>query len=261
MSGLNSNLLWFNNTELCSTFNAVMVHRQVLNAPSRTVTKVNIPGRNGVKYIDEGILGNVTQSYTLIFQTDFWQNYNKLKSFLLSVKDYARLRDYLETEHSTNAYYMMARVSGITPKADRWLDSGYVVITFDRLPQRWLLSGDSFNNVSSGDYFPNLTNFSALPIIRVVGTGTIVISPVNSISVDSAKYALTVLEHPTTGQGAIPYIDIDSELQDCYYGDINCNQYVRITKGYFPELEPGDNYIVFTSESMSLSVAARWWTV
>lgn len=246
MSGLYDNYLSFAGKDL-RTFNAIVVHRQILNAPARSYTRINIPGKNGVRYVDEGTFGNVAQSYTLIITEDFRENYDALKNYLFSVGNYARLEEEIHGEGSD--YYMMARVTGLTPRASDDMSMGYAIVTFDRLPQKFLVSGETFAALTSGDNVKNETLYTAKPIIRVSGHGTIIISP--TTNPDAAIYYARIDE------STYPYIDIDSEIDDCYCGNANCNSLVHVNTGYFPELEPGNNIVTLTG--VTAQIMPRWW--
>lgn len=260
--GLWDNRVTFNGVELATTFDAIVVHGQVLNAPPRTYTRLNIPAKNGVRYIDEGTFGNVTQSYTLIFPENFLENYNNLKAYLMSVSNYAWLVEHMLDDDLSQKWQMQARVTGITYKATRDLDAGKAIVTFDRLPQRWDMAGNprllpgEFHNVATwyNNVLTNNYRYDALPVFRVTGVGGF------NISNGSNFYTVTVNSYPTTGQGAIQYIDIDSETMDCYYNDINCNPYVVLSHGY-PVLHPGDSTVTIGSQSQTVLVSPRWWTI
>lgn len=267
--GLYDNKLTFAGVELCETFNAVMIHGQVLNVPARSYTRVNVPAKNGVQYIDEGTFGNVTQTYTLVIPERFWKNYNDLKAYLMSVSNYDWLIEDLtyakvQTEYTDAAknFLMRARVTSVVPRARRNFDSGKVTITFDRLPQRYHVTGNpkltdsGFANVVTA-WENNILNpfrFDANPVFRVVGSGNFVISH------DDGSLHNVTIAFPS-GSVVPAYIDIDSEAMDCYCGNTNCNMFVTMTHG-FPVLKPGNNnYSEGQHSSMTVTVAPRWWTV
>ena len=89
----------------------------------------------------------------------------------------------------------------------------------------------------------NPTHFDSKPLIRVYGTGTFT---ANDITVIISAHTQ-------------PYIDIDSELEECYYEDTNMNSYVSMTDRTFPTLKPGTNGILPTPGITKLEVTPRWW--
>lgn len=89
----------------------------------------------------------------------------------------------------------------------------------------------------------NPTMFPSKPLIRVTGYGTLSVG----------DYSLTIQQHSQS------YIDIDSDIEDCYCGTVNMNQYVSLED--FPELEPGVNGITHDSTITAVQITPRWYRV
>ena len=106
-------------------------------------------------------------------------------------------------------------------------------------------TGDISVTVTEPTYFVNPGYFTSKPLIRVYGTGTFTVGDV----------VVTIAAHTT------PYIDIDSELQDCYYESTNMNSYVSFSGNDFPVLKPGSNYVLMGSGITKLEVTPRWWVL
>ena len=100
---------------------------------------------------------------------------------------------------------------------------------------------DYFNHI--GYAINNPTHFNSKPLIRVYGDGTFT---VNNTTVIMAAHSE-------------PYIDIDCELQECFYEDTNMNSYVSFSDNDFPELIPGANGFMPTPGITKLVVTPRWW--
>ena len=90
----------------------------------------------------------------------------------------------------------------------------------------------------------NPTLFASNPLIRVTGAGTVGIGD-NTITVGSG-YA---------------YVDIDSEIQNCYCGTQNANAIVSFSTGEFPTLPPGVTGITVGSGITSVQITPRWYRV
>lgn len=88
----------------------------------------------------------------------------------------------------------------------------------------------------------NPTLFASKPLIRVTGTGTVGIGD-NTITVASGY----------------TYVDIDSEIQDCYCGTQNANSLVTFSNRKFPELQPGINGISLGTGVTSVQITPRWF--
>lgn len=107
----------------------------------------------------------------------------------------------------------------------------------------WADTGIVEVKVTTPTVFNNPSLFNSKPLIRVYGVGTF---RVNDITV-------TIASHDK------PYIDIDCELQECFYEGENMNEYVSFSGNDFPELQPGDNYMLLASGITKLEVTPRWW--
>ena len=88
----------------------------------------------------------------------------------------------------------------------------------------------------------NPTLFNSNPLIRVTGSGTVSIGD-NTITIASGY----------------TYVDIDSEIQDCYCGTQNANSLVTFSNRKFPELQPGINGISLGTGVTSVQITPRWF--
>ena len=118
-----------------------------------------------------------------------------------------------------------------------------MTLTFDCMPQRWLLSGDAQQTFTSNGTIYNPTLYTAKPLIRAYGTGSMTING-TTVQITSANQ----------------YTDIDCELMDAFKGSTNCNGNIVLTNGKFPTLAPGMNNIT-KSGITSLVITPKWWTL
>ena len=107
----------------------------------------------------------------------------------------------------------------------------------------WADTGDVTVEVTSGTLFNNPSPFNAKPLIRVYGIGTFRIN----------DNVVTIASHDK------PYIDIDCELQECYYEGENMSAYVSFSDNDYPVLIPDDNFVLLASGITKLDVTPRWW--
>ena len=105
----------------------------------------------------------------------------------------------------------------------------------------WADTGDVSVTVSSAARLFNPTLFASKPLIRVHGQGTIYIGGMG-----------------ITVGGSYPYVDIDTELGDCFYGATNANSVVTFSGNDYPEIQPGTSYVSYTGFS-AVEVTPRWW--
>lgn len=210
------------------------------NSPAREYQNISIPGRDGDLLSTETRLENVGLTYPAFIYDNTRQNLAAFRSFLLSVVGYGRL---IDTYHPDE--YRMAVFKGVlNVEMLPALQAGEFNITFDCKPQRYLLTGETPVAVSSSDSLTNPTPFSARPVIRVSGAGTVVVGSVT----------VTITAHPYA------YIDIDCEMMDCYHGADNCNAYVSFSGNDFPVLPAGSTGITYSGPS-AVTVTPRWWRV
>lgn len=219
-------------------FNVWISGSGVYDAPVRDVDRISIPGRNGDLVIDNGRFENVTMKYPAFIPRDFKTNMAAFRSYMKSMVGYQRLEDTYHQEY----YYDALLIDEFDP--DVYANkAGEFEIVFDRKPQRWLKSGEEFlpTITSSSATIHNPTLFEAKPLIRVYGTGTFYVGGI----------AVSVTTNPA-------YIDIDCEIQDCYYGLNNLNANVELLSGVFPTIPAGDVGISKGSLS-SIQIKPRWW--
>lgn len=216
--------------------------QDTFNAPQRDVTKVAIPGRNGDLIKDNGRWLNTPVQYNIVIMDEFKAKADEVRAWLCKPKGYARLEDTYNPE-----YYRMARVgSTINFSTAAWNEAGRATILFDCKPQRFLKSGEGFVEVENGGFIYNPTRFESKPKIRIEcsGSGILAVGNYNLINVS----------------GISTYVDIDSELMDCYAGVQSMNNKVSLVGG-FPVLAGGATPIAWTGDITRVRIAGRWFTV
>lgn len=223
--------------------------QNTFNAPQRDVAKVSIPGRNGDLVQDNGRFLNVQVPYNIVVMDSFRDKTDAIKAWLLSKKGYCKLVD---TYHPGT--YRMARVAGgIDFETAAYNLTGKTQVIFDCKPERFLDSGDEVFNVgergqtkSASGSILNPTRFPSKPKMRVKGQGS---------------GTVTVEENTIVVSNLNEYVDIDSELMNCYKGATNKNADVALPNHEYPELHPGANRIEFGGGVTAVEVQGRWWTI
>ena len=201
----------------------------------RDITTQSIDGRNGDLVFDNGRYKNVSVKYgkSVIYE-NMEENLFKLKEALQP--GYHRLEDSFHPDEFYLAYFD----GEIEPSVSNDRSIATVSLTFNRKPQRFLKSGETLTQVTSGTVLTNPTNQTALPLINCYGSGTLTLG----------SQTLKITGNP------YEYITVDSDIKDCYFGDKNCNGYV--TADGFPELGAGDTTVTFTGFT-KIEIAPRWW--
>lgn len=210
------------------------------NAPGREYEAIAVPGRNGDLLMHNKRLSNISITYPAFIYANFRQNMAAFKSMLLSRTGYKRLEDTYHPEEFRRAYYRGDMIANVRSRND----AAEFDLVFDCDPRRFLKSGEAKRTFTAAGTIANPTEFDAKPLIRVYGYGT-----------------LTVGADTITIAQAYSYVDIDSEVMDCYYGATNANGIVTFSTNDFPVLKPGHTSISFTGHISSVEITPRWWRV
>lgn len=224
-----------------SEFGVMLSGEGTYNAPSRAVTEQAVPGRNGTLLIDGGRFDNIEVTYPCFIPENFNVNMSSLRDFLMSIQGYARLSDSYHTDE-----FRLAAVSGGigVETSGRYNTHGQFDLTFNCKPQRFLTSGETAQSFDADGSITNPTSFESKPLIRIIGTGTVGIGSVN-----------------ITFDGSTPYVDLDCDIQDAYYGATNKNSSVTFTPNRFPTLAAGATGITVGSGITEVSITPRWYRV
>lgn len=218
----------------------------VYNAPARSYDMVTIPGRNGNLAIDRGKYENIEVKYPAFIwadtQADFRTKISNIRGVLTSKTGYRRLED----TYNPDEYRMAIYKAGLEVEPVYYNRAGEFELVFDCKPQRYLTAGDIEITVASGDEITNPTQFEALPLIEVVGAGTLTVG----------NTSVTI-----TGT-ATQDIFIDCEIMDAYTIEggaiVSANDKISLNEAAFPTLGPGDTGITFTGLT-SVKITPRWW--
>lgn len=225
-------------------FGIYVEHLPNYETPERDYENIHVPGRNGDLVIDKGSYKNVNRTYDVSLGTlekSFDVLANRLTQWLNVSSGYLRLEDTYEPDYYRMALYKEARyVTNILGNAAR------ATITFECKPQRFLKAGGiSRSVITSGTTLWNPTQFTALPILTVNGSG--------SGAINVGGYSVTISAIDT-------YITINSEIQDVYKSTVNKNSVVTMANG-FPKLSSGNNTISFSGGVTSVAIIPQWWTL
>lgn len=230
--------LIFNGQDLAD-FGVHISGEGTFNAPTRAVEEQIVPGRNGTLIIDGGRWENIIVTYPAYITDDFDDNMAALRSFLASVRGYARLAD---TYHPGE--FRLANFSeDITVQTSgRYNSQGQFDLSFNCKPQRFLVSGETTIELTESGTVNNPTLFEAKPIIRIYGAGTVGIGAVE-----------------VTFDGSTEYVDLNCEIQDAYYGPSNMNSSITLSPNRFPTLPAGGTGIVLGSGITQVDITPRWF--
>lgn len=226
------------------TFGLYINGAGTFSAPAREVSTLQIPGRNGDLIVKADRLQNYDLTYSSFIYRSFDANIAALRAFLLSKTTYFRLEDTYHPDEYRMAFYR----GPFTPSVTQRLNAAKFDLVFNVKPQRFLKSGETEITIYSQEVLTNPTRFTARPLIRFSGSGTITIG----------STTVTI-----TNNSRDIYIDCDT--MDCYdYYGSSRNSNVSISGTDFPKLVPGRTQVTYTTEQATQplpTIKPRWWTV
>lgn len=145
----------------------------VYDSPERDVEAIEIAGRNGDYLLDKGRWKNIEVTYHCgCFGDDQTELANKIRNFrnlLASKRGYQRITDtYNPTEYRMGTFTNPVEVDSVSMKR-----AGEFDVVFNCKPQRYLMSGEAEQTITSGQTLFNPTPFEASPLLMAEGYGTI----------------------------------------------------------------------------------------
>lgn len=206
--------------------------------PQRDLQLIEVPGRNGNLIIDNQRYKDVPRYYRVVVP-DYQQCLTLLSDLATKQSDYYELTDEYDSTVYMQAMYNGSRVIKFVG------DAVLIELQFTRKPQLFLLNGRSKYYMSASSTITNPTDYDALPIIRVWGSGTLGIGS-TTISVDE--------------ENENEYIDIDCFNQNAYYGSYSRNSNIFLVSGKFFKLVPGVNNVSIANITQ-IAITPRWWKI
>lgn len=189
--------------ESSKTFDLIITGGAIFDAPERDVELIEIPGRNGALVQDLGRFKNVTVTYncalTSTKEHEFVDAMRKVREWLCSKRGYCRLwDDFNPGEYRLGMFKGYIEVTNEAPVVGRF------DLSFDCMPQRFLLNGDNPVAVSDGGSIFNPTMFDAKPLLQVYGHGDIGING-ETISVSDVPIGRVILANAEQTDGGRTY--------------------------------------------------------
>lgn len=221
------------------SFGVYISGQGTFSAPARDYNILSVPGRNGSLVGPEKHFQNGTLTYPAFIYSNFKQNIEDFRNFLLSLFGYHDLVDSYHPDEIRKVIYQ----GPFDPTVEAKNDAGKFDITFNCKPQRFLLTGETVTTLTANGTITNPTRFDSQPLLRVYGTGT--------LGIGSQSVTITQADS---------YTDIDCEMMDCFKGSVSKNRYVELSGHNFPVLKPGVNNISLTGIT-KVEISPRWWVL
>ena len=218
--------------------------KDVFSAPEYDAEFTSIPGRNGDLIVSNRRFANIKVAYTVFLKR---KTVSELSDVLRAVKGwlYTEPDRYHEITDSYDAEYLRYGViSGSLDIEEQFNKLGSFRVTFNCKPFKYSFAGQQAVVVDASELtITNPTAFESQPYIKLYGSGTVVIM----IQPQGRGMMISNLDE---------YIEIDSELMNCFKGTALKNDTVKGAE--FPALKPGVCTINCNGDVSRIEVIPRW---
>lgn len=247
----------------------------VFNAPTRKGEEVVIPGRNGTLWIDEGCFNPISVKYPAFVGTkdedEFREVLGQFRAELSSRGSYCKLTDTYHPDEFRLALFK----DGLETQPRLYNRAGEISLTFECKPQRFLLSGEEVHEFTDIGNITNPTLFTASPLIRVTGNGTVRIGDYTfivsqnpgTIWIDTELMTVYIPAGTSsllTDENDVVIYDelgVDIDISKGYLYPQMMNSHVHFVDSLMPKIVPGTVNVGMTSGITLLEIIPRWWTV
>ena len=210
-----------------------LVGRPSIASADKKYETIEVEGRDGAltKFIGYQDL-KFTLKFNILFQDDIKQKLREIKGLLSVAKT-------LTFDDSPNFFYKVKQAQ-ISDTETIIKSSGVFSVDFVAEPFEYQKTSSTAYTTKPIS-LTNQTTTTALPVIKVTGTGTVV------LTVNGTGITLT---------GLTSSITLDSELQEAYTGlTTNMNSSMN---GNFPVLKIGSNTISWTGTVTKVEIDPNW---
>lgn len=220
--------------------------KDVFSAPEYDAEFISIPGRSGDIINPNRRFANIKVTYTVFLAR---KNAAALASVLRDIKGwlYSEPDRYHEITDSYDAeYFRYGVISGNLDIEEQLNKVGSFTVTFNCKPYKYSFAGQQMVSVDSTSIsVTNPTAFESRPYIKLYGSEAVTLN----ISSGSSTTSWTI-------SAINEYIEIDSELMNCYNGIVLKND--TVMGDGFPMLKPGTNTISCVGAVTRIEVIPRW---
>ena len=218
----------------------------VFSAPEYDAEFISIPGKSGDIINPNRRFANIKVTYTVFLAR---KNTTALASVLRDIKGwlYSEPDRYHEITDSYDAeYFRYGVISGSLDIEEQLNKVGSFTVTFNCKPYKYSFAGQEVLVTGAKRLSVTIpTSFESRPYIKLYGSGAVTL---NISSPDSTSlWTISAIDE---------YIEIDSELMNCFKGTVLKNDIV--TGEGFPVLKPGENLIACAGNVQRLEVVPRW---
>ena len=220
--------------------------KDVFSAPEYDAEFVSIPGRSGDIINPNRRFSNIKVTYTVFLARKnaaaLATALRDIKGWLYSEPDrYHEITDSYDTE-----FFRYGVISGNLDIEEQLNKIGSFTVTFNCKPYKYSFAGQQTVAADSASLsVTNPTAFESRPYIKLYGSGAVTLNISSGGSTNA--WTISVIDE---------YIEIDSELMNCFKGTVLKNDTV-IGDG-FPTLKPGTTTIACAGNVQRIEVIPRW---
>ena len=221
------------NNQNTKTLGFALVGRPNIPSANKRYESTEVEGRDGslTRFLGYEDL-KFSLNFNILFQTDIKQKLREIKGVFATVGT-------LSFDDAPNFYYKIKQAQ-ISETESVIKASGVFSVEFIAEPYEYETSATGNYSVKSFT-IANKTTTTALPVIKIYGTGTVV------LNINGRGITIT---------GLTSDITLDSELQEAYTGlTTNMNSSMN---GEFPVLKIGSNTITWTGTVTKVEIDPKW---
>lgn len=224
-------------------FGLFIKEKGVYKGAARDFTYTSVAGRDGDLTIDNGRYKNVKIPYKLELVNTTPRSFVELsrliKNWLLVDPGYFKLWDTYDRE-----YFRLASYSGEVNLEQELRECGKLDITFNCKPFKYAFAGQQTIVTDIAKHIYNAEAYPSKPYIKLYGSGYL------QLHINGYHYYFNDVDE---------YIEIDSEIKECYKGTTALNN--KMVSDGFPELVPGENFISKSPSVTRIEIIPRWCTL
>ena len=220
--------------------------KDVFSAPEYDAEFISVPGRSGDIINPNRRFANIKVTYTVFLAR---KNTAALAAALRDIKDwlysepdrYHTLTDSYDTD-----YFRYGVISGNLDIEEQLNKVGSFTATFNCKPYKYSYAGQQ--TVAADDSTLTVTNptaFESRPYIKLYGSGAVTLNVSSGDSTSS--WTISSVDE---------YIEIDSELMNCFKGTVLKND--TVTGDGFPALKSGVSTIACVGDVTRIEVIPSW---
>ena len=221
------------NNQNTKTLGFALVGRPSIPSANKRYESTEVEGRDGslTRFLGYEDL-KFSLNFNILFQTDIKQKLREIKGVFATAGT-------LSFDDAPNFYYKIKQAQ-ISETESVIKASGVFSVEFIAEPYEYETSATGNYSVKSF-MIANKTTTTALPVIKIYGTGTVV------LNINGRGITIT---------GLTSDITLDSELQEAYTGlTTNMNSSMN---GEFPVLKIGSNTITWTGTVTKVEIDPKW---